>query len=370
MKVLYVFRSLAVWGGIERILVDKMNHLVAMYGYDVYMLTTDQGQHPVPYALDERVHLEDLGIRFHQQYHYNPLLRPLVAWRLQRRFEKRLRQRLKAIGPDVIVCTTANFVDTLVRLKGPVPLIVESHSICRRTIVDDTLIEKLRSQRLLRALTQAQQLVALTDGDAADWRTYFSHVTTIPNMVHLNTTGRYSDGTSRRVLFVGRFDYQKRVQMALSIWQQVWPKFPDWELHIYGEGDDDVAAAAEALQMNISVHAPTDQIFDVYCSASLLMLTSLFEPFGLVIAEAMSCGLPVVAYDCPFGPSMIINHEVDGLLVEPDDEQQFANSLCRLMGDADLRQSMGRHAIASAQRFAAEQVMPQWKALFEREKRR
>jgi glycosyltransferase involved in cell wall biosynthesis len=91
---------------------------------------------------------------------------------------------------------------------------------------------------------------------------------------------------------------------------------------------------------------------------------------GDYITDSHFCGLPVVAYDCPFGPSMIINHEVDGLLVAPDDEQQFANSLCRLMGDADLRQSMGRHAIASAQRFAAEQVMPQWKALFEREKRR
>ena len=51
MRLLYTFRSLAVWGGIERVLVEKMNHLYTMYGYDVFMLTTEQGNHPVPYQL-------------------------------------------------------------------------------------------------------------------------------------------------------------------------------------------------------------------------------------------------------------------------------------------------------------------------------
>ena len=68
MKVLYVFRSLAMWGGIERILVEKMNYLSKVYGFDVYMLTSDQGNHSVPYHLEDSVHLEDLNIRFHQQY--------------------------------------------------------------------------------------------------------------------------------------------------------------------------------------------------------------------------------------------------------------------------------------------------------------
>lgn len=70
MRVLYVFRSLAHWGGIERILVDKMNYLSSVYGYDVYMLTTDQGCHPVPYQLNPKVHLEDLAINFHHKYRY------------------------------------------------------------------------------------------------------------------------------------------------------------------------------------------------------------------------------------------------------------------------------------------------------------
>ena len=80
MKVLYIFRSLAVWGGIERVLVDKMNYLVSMYGYEVYMLTTCQGNHPVPYLLDNAVHLEDLGIQFHRQYQYRGLKKLWDGW--------------------------------------------------------------------------------------------------------------------------------------------------------------------------------------------------------------------------------------------------------------------------------------------------
>ena len=90
MKILYVFRSLAQWGGIERVLVDKMNYLVAMYNYDVYMLTADQGDHSVPYPLEDGVHFEDLCIRFHQQYLYRGLKRLIVARRLSRLFKQRL----------------------------------------------------------------------------------------------------------------------------------------------------------------------------------------------------------------------------------------------------------------------------------------
>ena len=136
MRVLYVFRSLAYWGGIERILVDKMNNLVSMYGYEVFMLTTDQGCHSVPYQLDQRVHLKDLGIRIHQQSHYHGLKRLFVIWKLYNLYKRRLSEELVKIKPDVIVCTTSNFwdVNILAKIKGTTPLVVECHSIYKQTI--------------------------------------------------------------------------------------------------------------------------------------------------------------------------------------------------------------------------------------------
>ena len=70
MRILYITDALAVWGGIERVLSDKMNYLVREYGYEIYVVTADQGAHSIPFPLDERIRVKDLNIRFHQQYHF------------------------------------------------------------------------------------------------------------------------------------------------------------------------------------------------------------------------------------------------------------------------------------------------------------
>ena len=367
MKVLYIFRSLAFWGGIERILVDKMNYLAKVYGYDVYMLTTDQGTHSVPYRLEAGIQLEDLGIRFHHQYRYRGLRRLWEARRLKRLYEQLLAQRLQTISPDVIVCTMTDHVDSLVRLKGTAPLVVESHSISIYTLRPFSYRQKFGVWQLKRSLRKVQAIVALTDKDAGHWRQlYQDKVRVIPNMIHLNPTGRISSQTSCRVIFVGRLDYQKMPLDAISIWQMVQPQFPDWELHIYGEGDQlpQVEEAISKAGCRIALHSPTSQIFDCYCDSCVLMSTSLFEPFGLVIPEAMSCGLPVVAYDASFGPSSIITDGVDGYIVEVGDVKQFANRLSALMADQALRQKMGAAAVRAAQRYLPENIMPQWQELF------
>jgi len=367
MRILYVFRSLAYWGGIERILVDKMNYLVTMYGYEVYMLTTDQGNHPVPYQLEPEVHLEDLDIRFHQQYRYRIFKRIMVAKRLERLFKKRLSVRLHEIQPDVIVCTTANYVDLniLVKLRGNIPLVVESHSICRRTLGQNGLRNRYADYMYRKALSKAQAIVALTEGDAVEWRKELQIVCVIPNMVHLNE-GAVSSLDNKRVIWVGRFDYQKRPMEIIKIWQKVYPMFPDWYLDIYGEGElqHELEEGTKSLNMNILIHKPTDTIFDCYRKSSILVSTSLFEPFGLVIPEAMSCGLPVVAYNSPFGPASILSDGQDGFFVEKDDQEMMAEKMCLLMGDATLRIKMGGAALKSSFRYSAEIIMPLWKNLF------
>lgn len=370
MKILYVFRSLAVWGGIERILIGKMNSLAAS-GYDVYMLTSDQAGHPVPYRLSAAVRLEDLGISFHRQYRHRGLRRLWEGYRLKRLYEQRLAEKIRLIRPDVIVSVATSRLDAVAKVKGAVPLVVESHSNCGRTLHSGRLLGCYYDWQLKRALRRAAVIVALTEGDADAWRSHgYSPVRVIPNMVQLPppppALPEEAD-TSRRVIFVGRFDYQKQPLEAIRIWQMVQPQFPDWQLDIYGTGEQQqqVEAAVRQSGCRITLHAPTDRIFDCYRASRILMLTSLFEPFGLVLPEAMGCGLPVVAYDCPYGPSAIITDGTDGFLVSPGDTQAFARRLSQLMGDDALRARMGKAATAVADRYAPETVMPQWKQLFE-----
>lgn len=367
MRILYIFRSLAVWGGIERVLVEKMNHLVTMYGDDVYMLTTDQGDHPVPYSLEPRVNIEDLGILFYTQYRYSGLRRIWEDYKRTKLFEKKLLERIDVIKPDVIVCTTTDPVYSITRVKGSARLIIEAHNICSRALGEKGPHQRIVAWLLKRGLKKSDVLVALTEGDAMEWRRFHSNVTVIPDLVHLNK-GAFSSLDNKRVIWVGRYDYQKQPMEILKIWEMVYPHFPNWHLDIYGEGimRHELEETVKLLDMNIHIHQPTDQIFEAYKNSSVLVSTSLFEPFGLVIPEAMSCGLPVVAYNCPYGPSMIITDKINGYLVDKNQYDSFCDYLCVLMSDISRRKRMGANAVDSVKCFSPDIIMPMWKELFDR----
>ena len=79
----------------------------------------------------------------------------------------------------------------------------------------------------------------------------------------------------------------------------------------------------------------------------------------------MSCGLPVVAFDCPFGPANIITNAIDGFLIKDRNIQDFADKVCLLIDNPEMRVKMGQAGIVSSQRYAAAKIMPQWKELFD-----
>lgn len=368
MKILFHFRSLAIYGGIERIFVEKMNFFSTIYDYDIYMITTDQGDHTIPYKLSEKVHFEDLGIRFHQKYQYHGLKRLWMTMYLMRLYERKMKNHIRLISPDIIVCTTSDPISSIVKLKGNIPLVVESHSICLRTIDNGQsgLFRKLYRYRFIKALSRANVVVALTNGDANEWRKYHHNVVVIPNFVHLNK-GIVSNLDNKRVIFVGRFDYQKQPLEMVRIWEKVFMLHPEWQLDIFGEGElqNNLERIIRSRNINAFIHPPTDHIFNYYCSSDILVSTSLFEPFGLVIPEAMSCGLPVVAFDCPYGPADIIENGVSGFIIEEGNLNIFVDKLSILMSDIDLRCKMGRAGFLYSQKFDKKHIMPLWRCLFE-----
>ena len=367
MRILYLFRSLAVWGGIERILVDKMNWLVVNGGIEVYMFTTDQGSHLIPYCLNEKVYIKDLNINFHRQYQYCIFKRLVIALQMRQKYKKLLSRHISRIQPDVIICTTADYLDIITKCKGDVPLVVESHSICNRTLVHgkNFILRKCHRYFFLKSLLKSDCVVSLTEGDAVEWRKYHNNVQVIPDMLH-PCNSRRSSLMSKRVIWVGRFDYQKQAELAIRIWEQVICEHPDWYLDIYGEGEMEYEIISlDSSVKNVSVHKPTAQIFDCYCDSSVLISTSLFEPFGLVIIEAMSCGLPVVAFDCHYGPADIITNGENGFLVPINNMHFFAEKMCMLMKDCMLREKMGQAAFLSSKRYNSDFIMLKWKALFD-----
>jgi glycosyltransferase involved in cell wall biosynthesis len=369
MKILYVCDELAIYGGLERVSVDKANWLVEHGGCEVCLVTVNQGQHPICFPLHPNVSVHDLDIRFYQQYRL-PLWKRLIKKRqLYHLFCERLANKIKEQKPDIIVCTRFDFIRVVAKVKGDVPFVFESHASRLASYFDgDGLLRRSYVWYSQRAVKKAQMVVALTNGDADEWRKLTSKVCVIPNVVHLNKSGSYSDCMAKSVIFVGRFSKQKDIDSLLCIWSIVHQRHSDWSLHVYGgygELQDVMLAEIEKLDANIQVHEPTSDIIEKYKESSIMLLTSRYEPFGLVLPEAMSCGLPVVAFDCPYGPADIITDGFDGFLVRDRNIEDYADKICSLMENMGMRTKMGRAGIQSSKRYSEDEIMPQWINVFD-----
>lgn len=377
MKIVYLFPHFAHRAGTERILIDKMNYLAEEYGYDVTMLTNEQGSHPVAFPLSDKVRRVDLDVRFYPLYEHNRLVRQALWMQRERLLSQRYNAFMAKLRPDIVVTTTyyANLLKLVAQCPTPMVKLMESH-IDRRFILSNDPINRKSWLRWLHmvkdmrtVVTCARKcnlLIALNHSDAEDWG-QFLPTTVISNVVHLNTTGFYTTQNSKRVIFAGRFTEQKGIDDLFRIWQLVYESRPDWHLDVYGDGElrPWMEQQAENLQCNIHIHQATHDVFECYMQSSIFVLTSRYEPFGLVIPEAMSCGLPVVSFDCPSGPPDIITDGVDGFLVRNRDVEFFATRVVQLIDSREQRLTMGRHAIASAQRYSVDLIMPRWKSLFE-----
>lgn len=368
MRIVYVTDALAVWGGMERVLADKMNILAGQYGWEVTLITTNQGEHKLTYGLNPNVRHVDMGIRLHQEYQFRGFRKLLKRRELKQILKNRIKRAIENLKPDVIVCVKLDFVPVLADLKGDIPLLVESHTLCHSEKMDEVgMLRRMYVWSLKRSIRKADAVVALTEGDAKDWKAYNDNVYVIPNLVNLNDSGSYASFEQKSVIYVGRFSKQKDIDSLLRIWAIIHQQYPDWQLDIYGEGElkDNYLSIIQKMNANINVFQPTANIMEVYREHSILLLTSLYEPFGLVLPEAMSCGLPVVAFDCPYGPADIITDEVDGYLIADRNIELFAQRVGQLISDYDLRVKMGKAAVISSQRYQASCIMPQWIQLFE-----
>lgn len=368
MRLLYVTDALAIHGGIERVLTDKLNWLVEHGGCDISLLLASQGNHPIVYPLNSQVECHNLGIMFHKAYSFRGLQRYRLMYQYHRLFRQRLEEQIRKYCPDIIVLIRIEFIVDVMSVRRAIPVVFESHNSCLFYKYEKHgFFRKLKIKYWYHTLSNVQMIVALTQGDALEWKKINPQVRVIPNVVHLNDTGRYSGCYAKSAIFVGRYSYQKDIPSLLRIWECVCRRFPDWHLHIwggYGEQKEELQKAIKLAKINIIIHESTSLIYDEYLKSSLLLMTSRFEPFGLVLPEAMSCGLPVVAFDCPDGPSEIITDGVNGYLISAGDIDGFVEKVCLLIDNADLRLKLSRAGILSSQKYADSNIMPIWLKLF------
>ena len=146
--------------------------------------------------------------------------------------------------------------------------------------------------------------------------------------------------------------------------------FKEWQLIIVGDCvlKKELESKIKALNLQESVILKpfTKQIEKEYLNASIYAMSSHFEGFGMVLAEASSYALPCIAFDIKAGPSDIIADEKSGFLVADNDLQGYADKLMLLMRDENLRQNFGTKAKqVVSEKFSKEVVMKEWQGLFD-----
>jgi glycosyltransferase involved in cell wall biosynthesis len=174
---------------------------------------------------------------------------------------------------------------------------------------------------------------------------------------------------ARTIVAVGRLVPQKGFDILLRAFGRIADHHPEWNLTIWGEGPerDKLIQQRDSLGLEGRVAFPgvSDRPGGWIGSGSVFALASRYEGFPNVLVEAMAAGFPVVSFDCPWGPSEIIEHERDGLLVPAEDEVSLARALGELVSDPEKRQSLGQTAARNVQRFSTERVFAQWNELIE-----
>ncbi len=360
MRIAFVIDGLGA-GGAQRVLVNMANYW-AQKRHAIEILTLEpKGMAPF-YQLDESVVYRPLSETRDSNSSIEYLTNNLRRTRV-------MRKAIRRSAPDVVISLVdrMNVLALLASIGLGIPVVVCEHSDPAQHQIGGRGIELLRELLYRRA----DSVVMLTKTALS----YFGpgirrRGVVMPNWISLPTKaeGAASGRTCHhKVISVGRLSEEKGFDFLIQAFAKVRPEFPVWSLTIWGEGEQrtklEVLRDRLGLRECVQLPGVTKVPFKEMTESDLFVSSSRYEGFPMVVLEAMACNLPVVAFDCPSGNREIIRHEVDGLLVPPQDVDALAGAMSRLMGNAALRNQLAKRAGEVVQRFDTEKVMAQWEEL-------
>ena len=374
-KILYIFGGLYTPNGMSAIISQKINYLAENTENEMYMVLTEHIEKPRFYQLSDKVHVKYLEVNF-DDLDTMPFYRKAFHYFYKVRKAKRLlTDYMMELRPDVTVSITRREINFINQIPDGSKKIAEIHFArtyyrqFKKTFFPEFInqwISRIWMNSLIKNLKLLDKFVVLTEEDSHNWPE-LDNVVVIPNFVS-TIPHRKAEGKTKRIISAGRYSYQKGFDMLIDAWSYVYGRHPDWELDIYGPGDNmayqrmaDEKGLSESLHCNSSVK----NIFDLYAESSIYVLSSRYEGFGLVLFEAMGTGLPVVSFACPCGPRDIIEDGVNGFLVENGNVQELAEKMCFLIEHESERLQMGKNAISSVSKFQKEPIMQKWIELFD-----
>jgi glycosyltransferase involved in cell wall biosynthesis len=223
-------------------------------------------------------------------------------------------------------------------------------------------------------LSLADCIVTLTQNDL--WRFRAKNVPSISiyNAIdnRLLEASSVYDIASKKIITVGRIDFQKGLEYLVEVAGKVFARHPDWEWHIWGgNGTEEYTASIRrlivdaGLEKKLFLKGASSDIYNIYPNYAIQVMTSRYEGLPMVLLEGKAKNLPLVSFDIDSGPSDIIRDGVDGFLVPPFDTQTMADKICLLIEDVELRKRFSANARGNLDKFSKDRIMKQWVELIE-----
>ncbi|RED19562.1 glycosyltransferase involved in cell wall biosynthesis [Flavobacterium cutihirudinis] len=356
MKIGILVNGMSGIGGIQRITTEKINGWIEDYGYEVILITKNQGNASVFYKLHEKCKFYNLDVKSKL---YGGVISYIRNSRKGFKFYTGLKKIIETESIDILLTTVIGFDSLIVPfVKFKIPKILEIHSSGASYNMKTWFYKKY-------IIRQYNKIVLLSLDEIA----YFGlkNVVVIPNFIYDLNENTHVNAKKNIVITAGRIAPIKQFDQLIDIWAIIAAKNLNWELHIYGGGDVKLLQEKirkEKLEQNVRLYPATKEIKNKMQEAKIFVLVSQYEAFPMVLLEAIQAQLPIVSYDSPHGPKNIISHDIDGFIVPLNDKMAFAEKLDLLINDEVIRESFIENQKIKLDTFSKNRVMNQWNDLF------
>lgn len=377
-KVLYCIGSLCTPGGTERVLSSKASIFADKYGIEVHICTISTNKNRF-YKFSEKIIFHNLSAVYNcKSYPKVPFLRNyLIKKDLYNAYE----ELIKKISPNVVIVMergTDDFYIPNICHKLNIPVAREFHfakaAVYSRAKIMGSMLTRWnyisKYKRIFHAFDNYDYMLLLTEQDQREGD-YKTKTIVIPNIVPplVDQDQVANVNQSKKFISVGSMnDQRKGFDSIIKAWATIASKYKDWTFEIWGQGPYEPILRKLivnlGVEQSVKLCGSTNDIASKYCDSAFYISGAIAEGLPMVLIEAMSCGLPCVAYDCPTGPSDIISDGVDGILVPLYDLKGLATGIEKEIIDTNLRLQQSINARKKSMQFTENVIIPKWLDFF------
>lgn len=350
-----VLSDISLGRGTERAVTNLANGLSQEKEKRVIIISvySSAGKDTPYFPLHERIKTIHLGMK-----RDHSLRKRIVTYR---HLVNQLQSVINAEGIDFILGTIHAYNILITFLNNVIKIGCE-HMIYSACPKYSKVARKMAYKKL-------NAVVLLTKGDAAHYKFIKNEkIRVIPNSRSFECEN-IAELNEKTIISAGGLEPIKGYDILLEMAKGLKEDLPGWEIQIYGNGEDKTKLVETiqkyGLENMVKILEPVSNFRDKLLKASIYLMTSRHEGFGMVLLEAQTCGIPVVAFDCEEGPGEIIRDGENGFLIPLFDLEGMREKIKLLAQDTELRRRLGKNAYDNSNRFSTVEVMRKWDRLFD-----